>query len=49
MTEIVGVMVAPKQISGIVVMATVGGFFTITVCGKEVSGPQELVVVKVIE
>ena len=50
MTEIVGVTVAPKQMSGILFIATVGGFFTITVCGvKVVTAPQELVVVNVIE
>lgn len=45
----VGVMVAPKQMSGILVIATVGGCFTITVCTGEGTAPHELVAVNEIE
>ena len=45
----VGVMVAPKQMSGILVIVTSGFFFTITVCSGEGTLPHELVVVNLIE
>ena len=44
-----GVTVAPKQMSGILVIATVGGCFTITICSGEGTAPHELVVVNLIE
>ena len=41
-TVMFGVMVAPKQMSAILFIATVGGCLTITVWGNDVTGPQVL-------
>ena len=49
LTETVGVIVAPMQMSGILLITTIGGCLTITVWTGEVTLPHELVVVKDIE